>query len=489
MDDKNKYINIKIIIPTCLLYLLHIFTIKTESLAAILAIIEFLIVIYFYVCKPKFFYFSLLLILSGSFDVGVFVKGDKFTAYNLTSLPIISSYLWQIILLTVYIARRYNKTFIINLSKYPNFSKFVKLSDFIIITGIIIGISTIIFNDNNILNLNWIRYFFYDFIAYSTAPMLGTLLIYDICIYGRNYIISLQKILITILISIPICTYIGALMGFFGTYEESEILLSPLTLFFCSMIIFFIFYKRYGIKTIATCIFTLCLALQFFYANALGGKSWLSLLYICSVILIILYKQGSKKTVKLILLAVVLATSALIGFIQHSINNSDSPATAKLQQAVLLLSFADELWYSNIPASPKTRIEEFLNVALEYKEKPYYALLGKGFAGSTKDNITFTEYKGEGAFSDDQFDNHSFIFLHETLNNVFLKFGVVGLIYLFSFISLLIKNLKYNPWGAFGAIWLFLFYGYSSVLCIFGITCVILSIYCIPDKKKEAWVK
>lgn len=486
MKTESNYINIKIIVLVCLLYLFNIISIQTPALAAAFAIIQFATIVYLCIFKPKYFYYTLLLFLAGSFDIGEFVGGENYVTYNLASLPFVAGYVWLCFILIIYISRRFSKTLIRTISKYPSLLKFVKVSDFIIIIGFLSGLFSIITNDNNILNINWIKYFLYDFTAYSIAPIMGVLLVYEICKYGKRYVFSLQQLVIAILVSIPVCSLAGAILGLSGTYGYGEILLSPLTLFFCPMIIFFVFYKKYNMKKWSIAAFSLCMFLQFTHSNALGGKSWLSLLYILVVSLFILYQQGQKKIVRTAVILIIALSGAIVGFIKTSIdNNKNNAVTTKLQQAVLLLSFADELWYSNIPASPKTRIEEFINIILEYKEKPYFAILGKGFGGSTKDNMPFTQYKGEGAFSDDQFDNHSFIFLHESINNVFLKFGYVGLIYFLAFIIKLLKNIKETPWGGIGAIWVFLFYGYSIVLCVFGTTCLILSLYFSPSKQRR----
>lgn len=483
---KSKYLNKNLILLVFIIYLIHTFTIKFAALAAVISIIELVAVLMFLIFKPRLFLLSSILLVSGSFDVGEFIDGKDSVAYYIGSLPIVKGYLWLFLITILYYIRRTNKQFLKRVIANPLYKRAIKITDYIIFIGVIMGIICVLCNDNNIININWIRYFFYDFVAYAVIPMTGICLLYDISLYGYKYILQLQQLLIAILLCIPVCALLAAICGLFGTYGGEQVLLAPLNLFLAPTIIFFAFYKNYHLKGIAIFGFMISMFLQLFYSNALGGKSWLSLVYILLMSMVILYKRGHKRAVFNTVTMLVVMIIGFSGYFITTIKSkgSESHSMSKLNQAVMLLSFTDALWYSNLPLSPRNRIEEFVNVALEFKNKPQTALLGKGFSGSTKDHIPFSIIN-DSAYSEDQYYNHSFISLHETLNNTILKFGIFGLIFLFVLFMFLVKQLNQNPWSAVGALWLLFFYGYSGVLGMLGISCIILSVALSQPQLKE----
>lgn len=480
---KGKYINKNLIYLVLFIYLIHTFTIKLSAIAAVISIIEEAVVIAFLFYKPRYFIFSVILLMSGSFDVGEFVDGKDFLVYNIGNVPFAKGYLLIFLITFVYCIRRTNKKFLKRIIANPNYIKVLRITDYIIFMGVLMGFICLILNDNNITNINWLKYFFYDYVAFAIVPMIGICLLSDITLYGKRYLLRLQQLMIAILICIPLCALCSALCGLFGTYGGDKILLAPLNLFLAPTIIFFVFYKKYNLKGIIFCTFLISLFLQLFYSNALGGKSWLSLIYIFATTLIILHKQGHKKAVfnSLLLLSIIIFSFS--GYLMTTIKSqgTENHSMAKLNQVVMLLSVSDALWYYDMPLSPRNRLEEFVNISLEFEKKPQSALIGKGFGGSIKDHIPFS-INDDGAYSADQYQNHSFISLHETINNIFLKYGIIGMIMIFILLKYIFKQLDNNPWGAIGGLWLVFFYGYSIVLGFYGISCIVLSLVLSQQK-------
>ncbi len=99
-----------------------------------------------------------------------------------------------------------------------------------------------------------------------------------------------------------------------------------------------------------------------------------------------------------------------------------------------------ELIYE-MAASPRLRFLEFLNILGELKETPPDILVGKGLGGSFSDELYPIPY-GPGAYTEDQWIRREFYRVHETLNFVFLKFGIVGFLFLLSFLYWILKQIK-----------------------------------------------
>lgn len=166
--------------------------------------------------------------------------------------------------------------------------------------------------------------------------------------------------------------------------------------------------------------------------------------------------------------------------IQNIIDNSNIEnefMERKIDEAISILDITRENYYENIDASPKGRIDEFLNLLAEYNERPFYMLFGKGFGGGIEDHLNvFGNYEA-AFFSDDEYRYRSFTFLHETVNVIFLKFGIIGIIF---FILINYKILKIglkNPSVVLGWFWFFFFVGYTYSLGVLGIAALTSGLY------------
>lgn len=475
----RKNVDYRFILPIILLYTIHLLIIKIPILSGSFGLLEFIIAGYLlYKKKVSYLLIYLLIIIAGTFDVPAFVTGEVGSVvYTFLFLPAIKGYHFYLLIClpALFILPKLKK--LKHLKKeYRQTYTLMSWACRIPVLGIIFGLIGLLFNENNILHIDWISYFIKDLITYSILSLLAIYICYLLQTDSAFYFL-LRKTLIAILISIPICAVLSLLLKQNGWYGSEKILLVPLTLFFTPLIICFAFYKEYHIKKTAIFLFIICLILQFNYSNALGGKSWLSLLYLLLAISIFIYQRG-KKMILLLSVAGMLGISGLaMNCIMNKANSGDSLSSGKLTQAVLLLSVVDPEWYMNVPSSPKQRIEEFLNILEEYKLKPLYSIGGKGFAGSIQDyRNSFGSYLID-SFSEDQYANNSFIILHETINTIFLKFGWLGLICLFILLKQTVQSFCYSPWGIIGCLWLLFFFGYSITLGIFGVSALALSCY------------
>jgi membrane protein len=464
---------------TIFLCLLHVFTVNLPVIAALISVIEFLICLFF-LAKKRLEDFLLILMLFSisNFDVSSFVSGNsEFVAYSIFMLPLVKGYPFFILLLTpLLMIYKKDKFRWIKGIKYQskNLFFFLKFAILMIPIGGITGLFSILINDNDIINTGNIKYFFLDFLKLSIYSLL--VIYFSYCIIQKDNYIRFKRMIFSILVGVIFSAFISITIGKRGYYGDEEIVLMPLVFFFSPLIILFFFYKEYRKRSLLFICSVLALWLQFTTSNALGGKSWLALIYIIFSVLLIL-NQRKKKLILLSIFVLFVPLLLGLGNLLETQKNMDKLSSTKLIQATMLISVFDLDWYENMPLSPKYRIEEFFNITSEYIKKPYYALWGKGFGGSIKDHRNTMGFYNDAAFSPDQYQNGTFILMHEAFNVLFLKFGIWGLFCFFLCIRRGIKCFFLTPWVIVGVLWFFLFWGYSFNLAFFGIPSLVLGFY------------
>jgi hypothetical protein len=433
-----------------------------------------------------------ILFCAACFDVPAFVTGDKSVeVFSITRLPIVQGYPFLFVSLlpafTIISRSGFKKCLKRIKSEFSSIYFLLRFMILIITAGIVCGIFSFIMNDNDVSLSFRFRYLRKDLLQFIPFCLFSFYLIYQI-VKDDSFNISLSKTLFAILVGVNISSLMGFL-GIHGYYGEEHIVLMPLSFFFSTSIIIFGFYKSYRNHVIFIIVLSaISIIIQLSFNNALGGKSWLMLVFLIVTIVWILIRQRSNfKT--LIIIGTAIAGIIFAPFITNYIQEQegDSLSSNKLTQATMLLSTSNgiNIWYETMPTSPKIRIAEFVNVGIEYIKKPYFAIFGKGFGGGIKDHINDFGYYFDGAFSDDQYDNHTFVFLHESLNTFFLKFGLWGL-----FSSLVIMghgfwNFRNNPWLVIGTIWIAIFVAYSISILMVGLSSLVLGFYLLELDKNN----
>jgi hypothetical protein len=152
---------------------------------------------------------------------------------------------------------------------------------------------------------------------------------------------------------------------------------------------------------------------------------------------------------------------------------------------------SDSSYLMLISESPRIRILETINITGDLTKKfPLEILVGRGFGGSFTDNTIYMNNLNEDAFSREEIHTRNFYGVHTSLNFIFLKFGLIGLLFLG---ILIVKTLNLgiymnNAIQKFLLIllicWLFMFIGYSIKLAIFfGVLSSLFFTKNINDKK------
>ena len=448
-----------------------------------------ILLIYFINGNLKGYIKIFLLLLFSSIEVSRFAFGFEIETtyvYNFMRLPLINMYhfyLLMIIPLVMILRSNGIALFMSRIKKYKSLRRIVKFTFLTLLFGFITSLFTILFNDNNISNLN-----VFGEMLKNDIIMFGALFL--ICFYlsylftnDENNILYFEKFLVNYLFGLTVSTmitYIFGLHGYYGySYNSEEVLLLPLAAFFSIMLLIFPFYSEYKNRIHYYVIGIIILIVMIEYPSPLGGKWWI---IVISIQFIIGYRYVKSLTVSkvfkpyvFLILIVILCIFIFNDYVLFSNDVINSLSSIKLDQAISTLNISRPNWYQGLPDSPKFRFDEFINVLMEYKEKPIYLFFGKGLGGSLVQHTNTLNWNNLSAFSEKEIMAGVYFKLHESINIVFLKFGLFGLTMLITIIMNSLSKIKNNPWIAIGIFWLLFFYGgYFSMY--FGFIALILGI-------------
>lgn len=470
-------------IVTLVLFLcsVNILTIKTIYIASFIAFIE-AIVLLLSICKQRtdLFLFSFLIILSTTFEFAMFVDSSLKSVPSIVMLPSLKGYFFLLISLCPIYSILKNYHVWKKLKKGSGLYQFTYFAFITFIIGVIIGVISILIE--NLPIPFRITFFFRDIINIGMFSLYTLYFIFSI-LYYKHFAKQLEIILFSTLIGLIFTAFIFTYLGFRGDYELQEIILMPLSFFFSIFIIYFLCFKEYYKKHIIILLLLsgIVIILQFHYSNALSGKSWLAVLYLCITLSYISYKK-IKIFFYIGMILLLFASSFIYNAMDKHKYESDSLSSSKLSQALFLISIANIDWYEKLPLSPKIRIEEFLNTSTEYINNPYYTITGKGFGSGHKDHRYSYGTFNSSAFSIEEYNNNYFISMHETINTIFLKFGLLGILLFIVLLFYSYKNINITPWLGIGSIWLLFFWGYSFSLMAIGLPSLILGLYKTSNK-------
>lgn len=474
--NQHSLIDYKLLFFAITLLLFNIVFVKNAPIMGAIAFLEIIFLFFVVTFKGNnSFLLYTLVFATTSFDVANFTGADEEFLYSITNLPFIGFLgFFALLLLSLFLfVLRDLKTKLIvkDLKLLFNFALYV------IVAGTIVALICFIINDNEIPTNAFLVFFKNDLLKYVT---LCTLIIIFILTINNNKEFSeeLKSYLFTLLVALIITGSISHFAGFYGTYVSDDIILMPLSYFYSTSIILFLFDKEYKSyrKTIVS-LSILAFLIQFIASNALGGKSWLVIIFILIILLIKLYRSGFKKIVLMVTFALTVIVVLLGSILIYNVSD-DNLMLRKISEAFSLLNFANGTnYYENIADSPKNRIDEFINVFYEFKEKPFFSIFGKGFGGSIKDHNQLFGLYLSSFYTDTEYFYNAHVFLHESINVIWMKFGFIGLSVFATIVYKIFKSGFKNPWISVGLIWFFFFFGYTYSLGIFGLAALTLGLF------------
>jgi len=338
------------------------------------------------------------------------------------------------------------------------FGRFLMIN---LMTGFTVGIATLLFQ--NSLENWFIRDFYYHLF------LIANLFISFNLFKTSKKTKRIAEIgFIAILSSSSFSSILGMVFNINAT--RGGLVVAPVTqiIIFSPLLMFIIFFKEF--QTIKVIPFFSGLVgsfiILFLYPS---GKSIYMVLILVPIFLLVflIYKKHFIVFVLVMLLFLLFLPMNYL-FIQMDFYKSEL-FTYKYDQAQALLNISE--WLNNpyvLPTSPRIRVVEFLNIYNEYLEFPLMAFLGKGFGGYFEDlrfpltQLTLASYS-ETEIKMDKFSN-----VHESLNHVFLKFGISGIILFFAVLIDSIVKIKLSFFLLPFAVWFLLFLGFSLTLAFFG---------------------
>ena len=438
--------------------LLNILGTVSSELGPLLYVIEYAIIIYFAIKEPSKGFLFLILFSSVTLEFDQFVYFDKvapFKRYTIFTSATIFFLVSTFVFYMVY--TKYHKNNILD-GKVKWFNRWIYLLG---ITGAISFLIGFVLNDNNIMS----SHVFWD--AFVTDLRLFILLAFaftSTIILMRNPATKdgFQQSCYYILLGITGATITSILLGFKGYYAHEETMLAPIVVCFAPCIIAFI--KEEKVLKYIDWIFVIAIIiLSLSCPNTMGSK-WFLIIF-ASLLYLVWKELHIKSTALLIVLAFAgLYIVPILGETISVLVSGSDLASFKLSQALRMLDFFSsgsfESWFMSLDRSAQFRVDEPWNILLEYEEKPLYALFGKGFGGTIIQHTSFLDWAGPGAFSDDQVRLGVYYNMHETLSMVFLRHGIVGLVFFVSVIYYLIKHMR-SPWALFALLWFVFFWTYG----------------------------
>lgn len=491
MDNINNKVK-KVFYITLFCYAIlitNIISTKYFVLSTPLLIIEIIILVILFLKKDFFRYYMFLIIfISSSFEVSTFVFGEYSSInniVNIVNMPYIDK-LGILLLSAMPLLFLSAKIDFGKISKNNNINSYLVKLLVILLMGFFMTVVAYLMNDNGITNYSFFKFFFQvDFIAVSFIFFVSLNLI----ILISNEITlneEIKQYIFSFVFAMTLAALTTLFIGYNGYYgiTSNKTILMPLAFFFNISLLVFPFYKEDNRNNVIGILGLISLIVTLVLPSPLGGKWWIVLL---SIPILVLYKFLKKETLikKVLVSCIILCIILIVLFLV--VNNIltfefKRDLSGKFGQAINSISFWKTDWYHNLPKSPKYRIDEFINICFEYKEKPLFLLFGKGFGGSLQHHTNTLSWTDAGAFSKIEIENGIFFRLHETINFIFLKFGLFGIYFFVSTLFSLIKNIKQSPYIIIGIYWFIFYFGIYYSLVI-GLVCVILGLFEIDLKR------
>ncbi len=455
----------------------NLFSIYNQYLGTFLSIIEYAIVLLFIgQKKPLSAVISFLIFntLSYEIDSFLYLGNAPFQRGSFTDVPVLGPFVHMFI------------TFLLlfeTINKYGNgFNKtdgsyFIKWILVLLVTGSIQGFICLVFNDNGILGSP----------SYPTITILETLHFASLVSFlwtcfilsqNDNYGSILINNCAILLLGLCLICVISAVLGYeaYSNEQENGNLLAPLASLFIPFMLTFMGKKNGSLGYVIAAL--LIIVLCFFKPNVMGSKWYL----VIAASLFVLFMSVLKvKRVSTYFIFAIIALIVINKFseVLISLLSNNSYNEWKAGQALGTIDFfqysSPQQWFYNLAPSAAYRIDELLNAGIEFINKPFYAFFGKGFAGTTIHHTPFLYWEaGGGTFSDEQIKIGAYYAMHESLAVIFLRHGILGVVFFVDIMIRLIKQISKNNWALLGILWFLFFWRYGISFWIGG-TALIMS--------------
>lgn len=389
---------------------------------------------------------------------------------------------WLLFLLFAYlIASRGNQLFSLSIRSRHSFIFFAGILLCFCI-GIITGGFNFLLNDNHIIALPGYRMKLIEEIYMFLLPLTVLLCMVLLLSCGYEFIRNIKMTVTAIFTGFTAQILFSYLFGIYGSYGENQTLLASAAIILLPFMIILPFYR---VRVPWTCLLLggISILLEFKYCSS--GKYILTM----GIVGIIYFAAAfQKRYLLLFLFTAGIAGLIVAGGSYRFLDSLKSNVLfqEKMEQVISMMSFWKEDWLTDMLPSPKIRMLELYNTCLEYLEKPWLLLTGKGIGGSFREHTGIMTFVSD-AYSDGEWSNNTFISVHGTFAKLFLANGLIGIgvcVYVF---MTLIKYWRQCVWLIPGVYWFLLFYGYSLSMTMVGMSCLMIGLYEI-DTRGQTYV-
>lgn len=455
---------------------------ESPSISLLVALTEYTIIFILLLTgdfSKAFFYYLAFSATILEFDL--FIYGEDASShvrYSFAMLPLFKDYLrW---LLAYYFAFKAYEEYVAmkyKLSKtMTSLKKWLKL---LFISGTISITLALLFNDNGVItNSNvYPEVAIFSILQFLVKVSIILTSVFLLCREDWKEQCSIYIQLI--LISVSLITVIAALLGFVGQYNGKEtILIAPLAVAYAPMLILFLFKRDEAVFPFITILSGLAaiIASLVYGGTAIGSKWYLIIILAILGVIVMLAKIRSLWMLFLGSVACLMIVPLIILPVL-SFFDVNSYAFVKLDQALTTINVFGfqntAAWFAEIDESPLQRIDEVHNTLIEYYNKPWFAIFGKGFGGTTQHYTNLLSWSGLDQFSADQIQMKAFYRMHETLAVILLQNGIIGLMFFFKMIGKLLKRLYKTPLAMMALVWFFFYWEYGISLVIGSVIMVL----------------
>lgn len=482
-----KNINTPFVLLVTFLSFISIYSTKLYLISLILAAIEYLIV-YYFIVKGKVYqsFLTYVLFLSTTIERDDMVYYDgviPFERYSIFNPGLLFRVTGILIFIQAYC--QYKGLPFIN-KDIHRFKKWVYL---LLTTGLLSMFITIVLDDHSIISKgrSFNAYFSVVMGFISLISLIFTALI--LCKEKKSKE-RLSNALICILMGVSLSTIISILLGYEGYYgTEYKTMLAPLLAGFCPCLLLFTRGRSIGESIILYAIVAFVMILAFKYPTPIGSKWYLVIGF--SVVCLV-YSYLPRKNIGVFILMLIFALTAipLISESLSSLMATDDFNNWKFNQAMgaldILSAPSIEYWFLGLDESARFRFDEPINIAIEYINEPIYAFLGKGFSGTTLHYTKFCDWDVSSAFVSIEQQLGAYSTMHETFAVVFLRHGLLGVVFFVDVLIMLSRKIKNSPFAVWAIIWFFFYWAYGNSFRLGAVACVIaLASETIVSSKSE----
>lgn len=477
----------KILFTYILFGLLNIVSTKWLPLCLVTTILEYGVVLYYLISKQyslALIYFISFTSLSLEMDAYIYLDGiSTFPRYHFLNPPILGQLMYDALAVLISMLVYYSQRVKVTLKSDAGI--FIKWAILLGVTGLLsVGIC-IALNDNGMVATGWYPKLslslFFKYIAF-------------LCLIVSTYIVAnspdsrelLDKSMQTLLLGVTVVGILSVLLGFRGYYGSiNTMMLAPLSIAYAPCLILFSG-KQYLFGKVNFWIALILIVLAFSSPVVVGSKWYL---IIALTFVFYIYHKFHFRSLSVLFICFALfliLVPWLSNIIMSTVEMSDFNSW-KFNQTIGALNVFSydsfQEWFLNLDDSAKFRIDEPINIIIEYIQKPMYSIFGKGFGGTIPQHTIFCNWDLPSSFTEDQRTYHLFYSMHESFAVLFLRHGIIGVAFFFIFICKLLNKWNDSPWVAPGLLW-FLFYWSFGISFRFGVVALILALTTSYKEKK-----